>query len=83
MKKRLLAFAATLAILGGGGAVLVSQVHAQTPPTNAVQPQPQSTTGKSEPSESEANDKGKTDNDNVQEGDQHDTAGAPEVPDNQ
>jgi hypothetical protein len=82
MKKRLLAFAATLAILGGSGAVAMSQVLAQTPPSNTVQSQPQPTV-KNESIQSEANDKGKADNDNVQEGDQHDTTGAPEVPDNQ
>lgn len=82
MKKRLLAFVATLAILGGGSAVAISQVHAQTPPVNTVQSQSQ-TTDKNEPSESSADSKGKPDSDNVQEGDQHDTAGAPEVPDAQ
>ena len=82
MKKRLLAFAATLAALGGGTMIVMSQVHAQTPTSNTVQSQSQST-DKNEPSESGADTKGKADNDNVQEGDQHDTTGAPEVPDNQ
>jgi len=81
MKQRLLTFAALIAVFGGAGAIAVSRAHAQTLPIASTQQSTTADTKDASESNSEVNDTGKPDTNNVQQEGQNGPQDANEVPD--